>query len=62
MCRSVAQPLADKMLAGIQRRDPKATMKAVEERSGAFYRLMMSEVAYVEKPQGGVPGLRRQRL
>lgn len=39
------KPLADKMLAGIQRRDPKATMKAVEERSGAFYRLMMSEVA-----------------
>ena len=36
--------MADKMLAGIQRREPDATMKVVEERTGAFYRLMMKEV------------------
>ena len=50
------------MLAGIKRRDPKATMKAVEVRSGAFYRLMMSEVANTLKDLKEVPGLRRQRL
>ena len=37
--------MAAKMLAGIQRREPNATMKAVEERTGTFYRLMMNEVA-----------------
>lgn len=37
--------MADKMLAGIQRREPDATMKAVEIRTGEFYRLMMNEVA-----------------
>ncbi len=37
--------MVGKMLAGIQRREPNATIKAVEERTGAFYRLMMNEVA-----------------